>query len=82
MGGLYPLPADASPVSALDGGAPKARTGKLPTEPEPALGERQANQKTTLDTERAVKEEVDRAQGGWWVFWTGCPGRSWQPADC
>ena len=48
----------------------------MPTEPEPALGERQTNQKTTSDAERATKEEVDRVQGGWWVFWTGCPGRS------
>lgn len=83
MASLYSLPADTSPVSALDGGgrAPKARTGKVPTESEPALGETQANQKTMSDTERAMKEEVDQVQGGWWVFWTGCPGKSWQPAD-
>lgn len=60
MARLYSLPADTSPVSALDRGAPKARTGKVPTEPEPALGERQTNQKTMSDTERAMKEEVDQ----------------------
>lgn len=39
-------PSRCQPSVCSRRGAPKARTGKMPTEPKPALGERQTNQKT------------------------------------